>query len=307
MRDLGHHTIFLTLAGSQAHGTAREGSDVDLRGVCVAPLDVRLSLFTRFEQHEGPLDAVLEQQVIERLRAHEGASRGLHVKLECVIYDVAKFLTLCATANPGALELLFADEADWLLATPAWHALHAKRHVFLTQQVQQTFLGYAQAQLKRIEGHRAWLRDPPAGPPRREDFGFPEDPAAARQAHQQYRAAQRRWTSFVTWAERRNPARAALERAHGYDTKHAMHLVRLMRMGIEALTHGDLRVRREDAEVLCAIRDGALSFEELLAEAERLTSDMERAALTTQLPKTVDTATVDALALNLMMAVAARS
>ena len=77
--------------------------------------------------------------------------------------------------------------------------------------------------------------------------------------------------------------------------------------GIEALTHGDLRVRREDAEVLCAIRDGALSFEELLAEAERLTGDMERAALTTQLPKTVDTATVDALALNLMMAVAARS
>ena len=179
--------------------------------------------------------------------------------------------------------------------------------MFLTQQVQQTFLGYAQAQLKRIEGHRAWLRDPPAGPPRREDFGFPEDPAAARQAHQQYRAAQRRWTSFVTLAERRNPARAALERAHGYDTKHAMHLVRLMRMGIEALTHGDLRVRREDAEALCAIRDGALSFEELLAEAERLTGDMERAALTTQLPKTVDTATVDALALNLMMAVAARS
>ena len=32
MFPIEQHTIFLTLAGSQAHGTAREGSDVDLRG-----------------------------------------------------------------------------------------------------------------------------------------------------------------------------------------------------------------------------------------------------------------------------------
>ena len=102
MRDLGRHTIFLTLSGSQAHGTAHDGSDVDLRGVCVAPLDVRLSLFARFEQHEGPLDAALAERVLPTLRQHASASRGLDVKLECVIYDVAKFLTLCAAANPSA-------------------------------------------------------------------------------------------------------------------------------------------------------------------------------------------------------------
>lgn len=45
MFALEQHTIFLTLAGSQAHGTAREGSDVDVRGVCIAPLRLRLSLF----------------------------------------------------------------------------------------------------------------------------------------------------------------------------------------------------------------------------------------------------------------------
>lgn len=32
MFKLEEHTIFLTLAGSQAHGTARQGSDVDVRG-----------------------------------------------------------------------------------------------------------------------------------------------------------------------------------------------------------------------------------------------------------------------------------
>jgi predicted nucleotidyltransferase len=59
MFPLDQHTIFLTLAGSQAHGTAREGSDVDLRGVCIAPLSLRLSLFRSFEQYEGSLPETL--------------------------------------------------------------------------------------------------------------------------------------------------------------------------------------------------------------------------------------------------------
>ncbi len=43
-----------------------------------------------------------------------------------------------------------------------------------------------------------------------------------------------------------------------------MHLVRLMRMGLEVLETGVLRVRREDAEDLNAIRGGRMSYEELM-------------------------------------------
>ena len=53
------------------------------------------------------------------------------------------------------------------------------------------------------------------------------------------------WDSYQTWKTHRNPARAELERQHGYDTKHAMHLIRLMRMGLEVLETGDLGVRRD--------------------------------------------------------------
>ena len=69
MFPLEQHTIFLTLAGSQAHGTARDGSDVDLRGVCVAPLSVRLSLFRAFEQYEGELPEPLAETVSLASRA----------------------------------------------------------------------------------------------------------------------------------------------------------------------------------------------------------------------------------------------
>lgn len=263
MFALEDHTIFLTLAGSQAHGTAREGSDVDLRGVCIAPLPVRLSLGSPFEQYEGPLPESLAAGVHERLLGHPTAARGLAVKSECVIFDVAKLLRLCVAANPNALEILFADPRDWLLESASWRRLYQQRQQFLTRKVQQSFVGYAQAQLKKIQSHRTASLQERVNP-------------------------------------RRNPARAALEKAHGYDTKHAMHLVRLMRMGIEALRSGELHVRRPDADELAAIRDGALSFDELLALSTHLQATLAETARTSQLPADVDPVRVDQLLLTLV-------
>ncbi len=260
---LEQHTIFLALGGSQGYGIAREGSDLDLRGVCVAPL--RLSLFRSFEQYEGALPEAMAELVVPRIQAHATASRALNVKTECVIYDVAKFMRLCATANPSALEMLFVDEHDWLIDTKAWRTLHDERHRFLTKKVQQTFLSYAVAQLKKIQTHRARLIATP------------------------------------TPAEGRNPARAELERRHGYDTKHAMHLIRIMRMGVEALETGELRVRRDDAKELLAIRDGAFNFDELLAAATTLQESMARATSASTLPDDVNQEWVDAMATTLML------
>lgn len=376
MFPLERHLIFFALAGSQAHGTAREGSDVDLRGVCVAPLDVRLSLFESFEQHEGLLEGDLEGIVRPRLATHPTARHAARTKVELVVFDVAKFLRLCAAANPNALEMLFTDEGDWLLATPAWQRLHQERHRFLTKKVQQTFLGYAMAQLKKIKTHRSWLLSPPTGEPRREDFGLPaatgtlsaddqsriersiterlrsygvddiEMPPATRiaveerlraayrdrleeaetdvedemrrvavhalrldaevvvtlEAERRYRAARKQWDSYRVWMRQRNPARAALERVHGYDTKHAMHLVRLLRMGLEIVERGECFVRRADAAELAAIRDGSLSFDALLAVAAALQAEVARVASHSPLPDDdVDLAYVDELARGLMM------
>jgi uncharacterized protein len=369
MFPLEEHTVFLTLAGSHAHGTAREGSDVDLRGVCIAPLSVRVSLFRAFEQYEGILPGSLAATVLPRIREHPTAARGLGIKTECVIFEVAKFVGLCAAANPNALEILFADERDWVLTTPGWRRLHDQRRQFLTKKVQQTFLGYAMAQLKRIRTHRSWLLNPPARKPVREDFGLPAhggtlssddqnrieqsieaklrsygidnvdmpkpvriavqerlddfyrdalsassediearmravatsslgippEVASSLNAEKRYRAALKHWDSYQAWKSQRNPARAELEHAYGYDTKHAMHLIRLMRMGLEVLQTGELSVRRDDAEQLSSIRDGALSFDELLATASGLQQSMEKSAMLTALPSDVDHDRVDSL------------
>ncbi len=311
--------LYLGLAGSQAHGTAGDGSDVDLRGLCVQPLRGRLSLFSSFEQYEGALPESLRDAVDAPLRAR-GMTQAMATKVECVIYDVAKFLRLCARANPNALEILFVDPADQLRTTPRWERLYAERHRFLTQQIAETFGGYALAQLRRIRNHRRWLQDPPPRAPRRSDFGLSdraplgtkpqadgeeegalaEEVEEALSAERRYRSAKKRWEAYLSWKRSRNKVRAALEREHGYDTKHAMHLVRLLRMATEALTDGTLRVRRSDAEELRAIRAGVYSYEALVALAEEEHGRMKVAETESVLPKQVDLAVIDALAFELM-------
>lgn len=74
--------------------------------------------------------------------------------------------------------------------------------------------------------------------------------------------------NYWEWVKNRNATRHELEEKFGYDTKHAMHLVRLLRMGEEILRDGVVNVRRPDAEELLGIRNGAKSYEEILEWAE---------------------------------------
>lgn len=75
---------------------------------------------------------------------------------------------------------------------------------------------------------------------------------------------------YWTWKKNRNKVRSALEEKYSYDSKHATHLVRLLRMGVEALRDGVINVKRNDAEELLAIRNGAWSYEELIEYADSM-------------------------------------
>jgi hypothetical protein len=84
----------------------------------------------------------------------------------------------------------------------------------------------------------------------------------------EYRLAKDNHKNYWKWKKERNVKRSELEEKFGYDTKHAMHLVRLLRMGEETLMTGEVVVRRPDAQELLDIRDGAFSYNELIKWAE---------------------------------------
>lgn len=143
--------------------------------------------------------------------------------------------------------------------------------------------------MKRIRTHRRWLLDPPKEKPTREKF------------ERAFFEAQREWEQYEKWLKERNAMRAKLEAKFGYDTKHAMHLVRLMRMCREILATGEVIIDRPDREELIAIRSGAWSYDQLMEWAER--QDQALAVLyesCTILPKTPDVKKLDALCIELV-------
>ncbi|HNN94580.1 MAG TPA: nucleotidyltransferase domain-containing protein [Pseudomonadota bacterium] len=117
-----------------------------------------------------------------------------------------------------------------------------------------------------------------------------------------YAQKSREWDSYRKWCDERNETRAELERRHGYDTKHGMHLVRLMRMCREILTLGEIRVRRPDAAELLSIRAGAWSYERLLDFARQQEAELSALYQTCTLPHTPDHERINELCCELIEA-----
>ena len=363
--SLDRHTILLSISGSRAYGMAREGSDVDVKGVLIPPMSYLIGCFKRCEQINDPqqISAFLPSlsDELKKVVAEE--------KLEGTVYTLQKYLRLAADGNPNMLEILFTRDQDLLRCTPAGERLRASRHLFLSTKVRHTFLGYALSQLKRIQTHRRWLTHPPTEAPTRASWGLPERPEevitqlheavkaqlnrwswdfsqltrseglalkdrlvkqlsemgvahselwhiAARELtsadelverlrlERGYEQAKTQWGQYQLWLRQRNPKRAALEARSGYDTKHAAHLVRLLRMGRELLTEGACRVWRgdHDAEELLSIRDGIWSYDELIDWTESAKADLLSLDITQSvLPATSDRVAIDTLCQELIM------
>jgi hypothetical protein len=113
----------------------------------------------------------------------------------------------------------------------------------------------------------------------------------------QFNGAVAEWRSYQTWLATRNPQRSELERKWGYDTKHGMHLIRLMRMCREILEGKGVLVKRPDAEELLAIRHGLWTYDQLLEWADRQEVELEELYKTSPLPKSPPIAKLDGLLL----------
>jgi hypothetical protein len=79
-----------------------------------------------------------------------------------------------------------------------------------------------------------------------------------------------------------------------------MHLIRLLRMAVEILATGKVQVKRPDAEDLKAIRQGALSFDELRCQAEDLGARLPTLAAASPLSDAPDEDRLNALCVELV-------
>lgn len=280
--DVSKRTIYLCKHGSHAYGLSTPTSDLDIKGVCIAPSETYLGFLGKFEQQE---------QMV-----HSGYPE------DKVIYCLRKFFKLAAEANPNIIEVLFCDDEDILSIDKTGERLRGIRDAFISKKARHTFSGYAHAQLKRIKTHRAWLLNPPKAPPARKDFHLSDDRSVSKsdlgaftayeelsdlakaelievlpmsvvellQREKAFANAKTTWEQYQNWAKSRNQTRAELEAKYGFDTKHGSHLIRLMRMCKEILEGKGVIVKRPDREYILAIKTGAMSYDEVVEESERL-------------------------------------
>ena len=125
------HTILLGYAGSTAYGLARDSSDIDIKGTCIAPIECYLGL-DNFEQLSHSMEV------------------GGRV-YDSVVYELRKFIRLLTGANPNVMEMLWLPNNLYIGRTPAGNVLIENREMFLTKKAYHSFTGYAHAQLYKID------------------------------------------------------------------------------------------------------------------------------------------------------------
>ena len=227
--------IYAGYAGSHMYGTNTPQSDIDVRGVCIEPIEAILGL-SPFEQFQPSKKLALKW-----------SQEQLDVKSDdLAIYGLRKFCNLALQCNPNIIELLFVSKENALLWTDTWDQIHRMRGSFLSKFATERFAGYAYSQLKRIQTHRRWMLEPPEEPDPY-DYGLAND-FDGRQywtdmaMHSQYGNLLKEFQNYESWIKNRNPYRASLEEKYGYDTKHAAHLYRLVDECAELVTTGKITI-----------------------------------------------------------------
>jgi len=93
--------------------------------------------------------------------------------------------------------------------------------------------------------------------------------------------------------------RKKLVEKYGYDTKNGSHCLRILKMGIEFLTDGELHVLRKDAQQLLEVKRGEWTLEQVKAEAERLFILADTAYVHSKLPNKPDYEKINKLCINI--------
>ena len=122
--------LFVSVVGSRAYGLHTDTSDVDYRGCFVAGSDIQFGL-------DGP-----PAQLV-----HDGD--------QLCLWEIEKLIRLALAANPTVLEAFYSPQLVWQnSAIKADFERLRGAGTFLSRRVVDTFLGYSDAQFKKMQRSR---------------------------------------------------------------------------------------------------------------------------------------------------------
>lgn len=299
---LGKHIILLGLAGSYSYGTNNENSDIDIRGVMLNRKSDLIGL-SDYEQYTDD-------------------------RTDTVIYTFNKMVSLLLACNPNTLELLGLRPENYLYLNEIGQSLLDNTGMFLSKRAIQSFGGYADAQLRRLQNALARDAYPQSEKEQHiynsvknamydfmrhyEKFGngslkiYVDDSVNpefekeifidANLVHYPLRDYKNIWNEMNHIVKEYDKlGKRNRKKDDDHLNKHAMHLVRLFMTAIDILEKGEIRTYREaEQELLLCIRRGDYQKQDgtFSAEFYEIVSDyekkLEEAARNTRLPDEPD-------------------
>jgi predicted nucleotidyltransferase len=300
------HTVLRTITGSTSYGLDTATSDVDEKSVVILPKRDFFTLSQNFET------------ITTNKPDHE-------------YHDLKKFMSLANTQNPTILEILYTLPKFVTRSTRIGDELRKNADMFLSIGCFDSFGGYARQQLMRLKNglNRATVEDNIQHLTETLDrilntFGlhYPDYKSGTLLVNNvdidnegkvlidmniNYNNLELKqlagMTSELTNASKNfNKMGARNKRAEDKLEKHAMHLIRLLKMAIEVLLTGKLNVFREsDREFLLSIRQGKFTWDEIFEMVTELEVQLREAKTRSVLPLTTNFEKINELYVDLML------
>lgn len=285
--------MLLTIGGSYGYGTNVEGSDVDIRGIVTeGPKELLgLSNFDQFDDRNT----------------------------DTVLYGLTKIVSLLIDCNPNTIELLGTNPEHVFQISDEGKMLKDNVDLFLSRRAANSFGGYANQQLKRLEN--ALARDKYSKNDKEKHIlkTFMKQMAHFNERYSHF--DDNDIDLYITTSEKEKYEKEIFmninlnhyplrdfkniysemsqvvktygklqhrnkKKDHNSLLKHAMHLVRLLIMGTEILSGEGINTYRDkDRELLLNIRNGELSFEEIFDLVNKYDEKFVYAKNNTTLPK----------------------
>jgi len=128
--------IHLFVGGSELHGAkVKDTDDLDIYGVYLEPPELVLGL---------------DKQDFYVWSTAGNERRNTADDIDVCLYSLRKWAGLAAKGNPTALHFLFSR--NYALKSEPWQQILKSRDVFLSRQAALQFRGFAEAQVRRLQG-----------------------------------------------------------------------------------------------------------------------------------------------------------
>lgn len=290
------NTILKIVTGSNLYGTNTPTSDQDFVGVFVADLEYYLGF--------GKVNEV-DLSKVSKLENGKNAPDAI----DCKLYEVRNFFKLAMDCNPNILEIVFAPESCRIGWTHQGEMIFKMAKSFpYASGVYEKYKGYAKSQKHK-------MRSKPENQQKLQEFAkqaalyIEQVPGSGKRLIAEFRTE---LCDFMTFHSDHcqvgdlnfplgRQLKAVLESVenrlenvssrqeiwdkHGYDTKFAMHLLRLLFEGEELLQTGAIQFPLKQASFLKEVRAGKFTLDEVMTFSEHLEDRLKYAYTNTVLRK----------------------